>query len=233
MSKEVFGLSQDCLREKNLLPTLGQFHYCEFSTFADLLKYWKIFRRGHYNQREKVENDPSFQQLIVYGLLVKPDGRFLIYERGGSNYGEERVTGMTSLGIGGHIEPDDNKSLAKALYRELWEEIEILIRGEKKEFLHPNQMKTYLQITPIALVKDERSSVGEVHFGVVFVVLLKENVDAKVNSENGENRWSEWVTPKGYLELINSKQINPEGWAEIVFEKLISAKTFQNILNKK
>ena len=115
----------------------------------------------HYLPRGFAETDPSFKQLIPYVVLRCRD-RIFCYTRGSAS-GEARLRALRSLGIGGHICAEDGMASADpyrtGLLRELEEEV----------FLDT----TYAERT-IGLINDDRTTVGQVHLGIVHIFDLAE-----------------------------------------------------------
>jgi predicted NUDIX family phosphoesterase len=113
--------------------------------------------------RPEAEVDPSHKQLIPYSVFHH-QGRYLIYTRGGKS-GEKRLVAKQSIGIGGHINPHDERenSLAETTYynaieREISEELNIT-GGHSQRV--------------IGLINDESNEVGQVHLGVVHLFELE------------------------------------------------------------
>ncbi len=111
-----------------------------------------------YKNRSEAEQDPRYKQLIPY-VLIFCNGKILRYRRGkGGN--ETRLHGLYSVGIGGHISDEDHGLFSQgigyhdAMRRELREEVAI---GAAKE-------------AAVALLNDDSTEVGRVHFGVVHVM---------------------------------------------------------------
>ena len=111
-----------------------------------------------YLNRSEAEQDKRFKQLIPY-VLVFSQGRILRYRRGKGG-GEARLHGLYSVGIGGHISEEDNGLFSsgagyqEGMRRELKEEIDIEECNE----------------TTVAVINDDSTEVGQVHFGVVHVL---------------------------------------------------------------
>ncbi len=111
-----------------------------------------------YLNRSEAELDKRYKQLIPY-VLVICNGKILRYRRGKGG-GETRLHGLYSVGIGGHIAEEDNGLFSKAvgytesMLRELKEEVDID---------EANQ-------TVVAVINDDSTEVGYVHFGVVHVM---------------------------------------------------------------
>ena len=129
-----------------------------------------------FMDRGAAEDDPSHKQLIPYCLFrVKDENgtRYLHYNRGKSG-GESRLHAQGSMGIGGHINPVDEREdhLGMQTYmagvdREIDEELNI-----EGDYSH--------QI--VALLNDDSNNVGQVHLGVVHMVDL-ENDQVSANED--------------------------------------------------
>jgi predicted NUDIX family phosphoesterase len=116
-----------------------------------------------WRPRVEVEDDPRFKQWIPYVLLRNPRGELAAYPRQGT---EARLHGWWSLGIGGHINPQDAETggaansprwrdwLWNGLRRELTEEFPAAVAGSTR-FL--------------GLIHESRTAVGLVHLGAVFL----------------------------------------------------------------
>ncbi|HWX19079.1 MAG TPA: hypothetical protein VN578_04130 [Candidatus Binatia bacterium] len=113
-----------------------------------------------YLNRSEAEQDKRYKQLIPYVLLFH-DGKILRYRRGRGGQ-ETRLHGLYSVGIGGHISEDDHELFSTdrgyqaGMRRELMEEVAI---DEIKE-------------AAVAVINDDSTEVGCVHFGVVHVMHL-------------------------------------------------------------
>src|SRR5207245_2361404 len=111
-----------------------------------------------YLNRSDAEQDKRYKQLIPYVLVICND-RILRYRRGRGGQ-ETRLHGLYSIGIGGHISEEDHGLFSKGLgyyegmRRELMEEVAI---AEMKE-------------AAVAVINDDSTEVGCVHFGVVHVM---------------------------------------------------------------
>ena len=115
-----------------------------------------------YINRSEAEKDKRFKQLIPYVLVLCQD-KILRYRRGKG--GEEtRLHGLYSVGIGGHISEEDSGLFTQgigyqeAMRREVMEEVAI---DEVSE-------------AAVAVINDDSTDVGWVHFGVVHVMPVKD-----------------------------------------------------------
>jgi predicted NUDIX family phosphoesterase len=143
--------------ERKLLEDLGVFQ----GLSLDVEKYLPIVTASKnilYRNRSEAELDRRYKQLIPY-VLVICNGKILRYRRGKGG-GEKRLHGLFSVGVGGHISEEDNGLFAESvgyhdsMRRELMEEV--AIEGAKD--------------IAVALINDDSSDVGYVHFGVVHVL---------------------------------------------------------------
>jgi predicted NUDIX family phosphoesterase len=111
-----------------------------------------VTRSGEFRVRAEVEDDPAFQQLIPYVLVTDGPNLFLMRRlRAG---GDTRLHDRYSIGVGGHVGPDDG-GIEGGLAREWSEE---LVADWAPEFL------------PLGILNDDTDPVGAVHLGLVYRV---------------------------------------------------------------
>ena len=109
-----------------------------------------IATEGTYRPRGEAEVDPSWQQIIPY-LLMRDGAQLFLMQRTQAG-GDARLHDLYSLGIGGHLNPEDGGVMA-GLLREFHEEM--VAEWEPEPRL-------------IGLLNDDDVLVGQVHVGVVF-----------------------------------------------------------------
>ncbi len=143
--------------ERKLLEELGVFQ----GLSLDVEKYLRVVTgSAHvlYMNRSDAEQDRRYKQLIPYVLIIC-HGKILRYRRGRGGQ-ETRLHGLYSVGIGGHISEEDHELFSSGLgyqegmRRELMEEVAI---EEVKE-------------AAVAVINDDSTEVGYVHFGVVHLM---------------------------------------------------------------
>jgi len=154
-----------------------------------------------YLNRSDAEQDPRYKQLIPY-VLVFCGEKILRYRRGKG--GEEtRLHGLYSVGIGGHISEEDHELFSRdrgyreGMQRELMEEVAI----------------SDMEEAAVAVINDDSTEVGRVHFGVVHVV--------QVAGEPSPGRRSGIVRPE--FVPINEAVENVAGyesWSRLCLEHL-------------
>lgn len=231
MVKEAVGVLEQDLIDAAIIPpkneTAGKDTYIPIKSFREL---YKFIHFSNSNKRSRVrggseydvEKDESFQQLIMYGVVVR-DGKVLAYQRGDvGKYDEARLAGKFSLGIGGHFEPSDT-SLPQSFYREFAEEVNIMRNGEivtlpldENGKILPGKAKELFSIAPVGIIKDERDAVGRVHLGIVCLIHPRnESITIQVKAD-GENVSTQYVSPHKLSEFAASGDVSLEGWSDIV-----------------
>ncbi len=112
---------------------------------------------GFFVERRAAEVRPEWKQPIPYVAVVR-DGEVLCLTRL-PRQGEARLHGKRSIGVGGHVEPEDAAGGADpfrtACLRELHEEL--VLPREAAE-----------RLVPLGLLNDDSVPVGAVHVGLVY-----------------------------------------------------------------
>jgi len=156
--------------------------------------------------RLQVEADPTYKQLIPY-VIMSNNGRYLTYVRG-RRAGEARLTGLRSIGIGGHINPidADNSSLFAYLYENYLTAVEREVAEEVSvETSHTNSV--------VALLNDDSNEVGSVHLGVVHHWIL----DApKVKRKEQMITQMAFMTPAELLQVRDTM----ETWSQLCLDNI-------------
>ena len=107
MSKEdmeIIVVEKEILFGKEYFEGFKPQYHVDFE--SRILSNLKSMRRGD------AEKDPSHKQPIGYALIINPKTKEVFaYQRSSKdkNYGEKRLQGKWSWGVGGHIEPFDVK----------------------------------------------------------------------------------------------------------------------------
>jgi len=166
--------------------------YGYFEGFSpDVVHYSKLLSAEviTFQPRDAVENDPDWKQLIPYVILGKhlpADAAqtaplFFSYSRSRAQ-SEARLHNKYSIGIGGHVNQNDDAKdpFTAGMWRELGEEITLLPMRRLDE--DESAPVCTARIDCMGFINDDSNAVGKVHLGVVFlghasrfVVLKKEN----------------------------------------------------------
>src|SRR5437899_181108 len=143
--------------ERKLLEDLGVFQ----GLSLEIEKYLPVVTSSShilYLNRSEAEQDKRYKQLIPY-VLIFCGGKILRYRRGRGGQ-ETRLHGLYSVGIGGHISEEDHGLFSSGMgyqdgmRRELLEEVAV---DEVKD-------------AAVAVINDDSTEVGLVHFGVVHIM---------------------------------------------------------------
>lgn len=147
-----------CARGMSAPPPNDRFQVADESILLQLQEPAVFVPRG------PAETDPELKQLVVYAVVTHM-GKILRYRRGKPG-AELRLHAKHSIGVGGHINPEDwdpglagEHAFRKALHRELEEELKVTgAHGIHAEFL--------------GLVNEDATEVGQVHLGLVYLIEL-------------------------------------------------------------
>ena len=162
----------------------------------DTFESYEVKRRGD------MEEDPDYKQLIGYVLLKDVNtNEVLVYKRlvGG---GEARLHGKASVGIGGHMNEVEGKTI--------FEMLKINAARELNEEVGVSEEEALNNLNFIGLINDDKTEVGQVHVGVVYECKVdKQRVEVKeddtlvikwmtgeeAKAEENYETWSEFLKP--------------------------------------
>ncbi|HYM49302.1 MAG TPA: hypothetical protein VET65_01905 [Candidatus Limnocylindrales bacterium] len=158
-------------------------------------------RRGyHFRPRREVEGDPSEPQIIPYVVFRHEDRYFLTHRLRRSS--ERRLRHLYSLGVGGHINPEDVEGAADPIdagLRREWEE-EVVYHGTVAYRL-------------IGAINDATTEVGRVHLGLIYL-LDGEREDIAIREVD---KLAGALLP---LEAMRSYYLDMESWSQLIFDHL-------------
>ena len=162
----------------------------------DTFESYEVKRRGD------MEEDSDYKQLIGYVLLKDVNtNEVLVYKRlvGG---GEARLHGKASVGIGGHMNEVEGKTI--------FEMLKINAARELNEEVGVSEEEALNNLHFIGLINDDKTEVGQVHVGVVYECKVdKQRVEVKeddtlvikwmtgeeAKAEENYETWSEFLKP--------------------------------------
>jgi predicted NUDIX family phosphoesterase len=167
---------------------------------SEVLK--SIVQNGQFLKRSEAEEDPSFKQIISYAIISYKDSFFLFRRTTGGT--EKRLHNMFSLGVGGHMNPDESMGskeqyLTNELKRELFEEVKLLNGCQIEE------------IEFIGFINDDTIPVGRFHIGLLYNIRVS-NKEVYINET--DKMTAEWI------EKSNSASIYEglETWSKIALD---------------
>ena len=190
--------------ERKVLERVGLFHGLSF----EVERYLPLlFEPGvpRFMLRSKAETDPSCKQLIPY-VIIHAGNKFLSYVRGKAA-GEKRLVGNRSIGIGGHINPVDEKPLFGYDFRDVYNDAVDREVAEEVDIAPPRAKRM------VALLNDDSTEVGQVHLGIVHCWTL---------AAPEVNKREQMITQLGFLssfELRNARH-ELESWSQFCVDQL-------------
>lgn len=151
-----------------------------------------------FRPRPEMETDPAYKQIIPYVLVTRGAEAFVMQRL--KKGGEQRLHGLLSLGVGGHINPVDEaggSALTAGLRREVDEEV---------------ALERAASLTPLGVINNDRDEVGRVHLGFLFRLEAEGAVTVRETE-----KLSGSFMPIAALPALRDKM---EGWSQIALEVL-------------
>jgi predicted NUDIX family phosphoesterase len=164
---------------------------------ADLIR-----RHGEFRPRSAMEDDPRWKQVIPYPVL-RDGPRWFLMRRTRAG-GDARLHDRYSIGIGGHVNPEDggkDGDLSVALRREWAEELAVDFIPSFRFF---------------GLLNDDTTSVGQVHLGLVYEGDARGRV---VTIRETDKLSGRFVETSDVAEVADRL----ESWSRLAFEFIESA----------
>jgi predicted NUDIX family phosphoesterase len=188
-----------CVKRDDMFPD-GAWH--GFVT-ENLERHQAVIRNHHFfKPRQEVENDPVYQQIIPYVVFRHADRYFLTHRLRASS--EKRLRKQYSLGVGGHINPNDlmgGDPILDGLKRE-WRE----------EVVYDGKFEAHL----LGFLNEDSSPVSKVHLGVVFLV---DGDSPNISIRETDKLAGELLT----LDEMRMYYLAMESWSQIVYDKLTTS----------
>ena len=187
---------------RQLLVELGDFQGIQL----EASRYVNAILDGgqtRFMPRSQAEENPEFKQIIPY-VLIRQGKCWLHYVRGKAS-GEKRLVAKGSIGVGGHINPEDQSLFDSG--RDFYNRA---VQRELHEELHTDgEFRTRI----VALLNDDSTPVGQVHLGVVHVCEL---------SDENVSRGEASLTELRFLPLqdLRNRREQLETWSQFCLDHL-------------
>jgi predicted NUDIX family phosphoesterase len=186
-----------------------------------------IEREGFFVERAYAENTPSLKQIIPYSVVRcdGPTGPLVLCTRRLARGGESRLHDKHSIGIGGHINPEDMPAAAApfAAASDVASKRDArstrarnpLDAGTQREIGEELAVRGGYEVRRLGLINDDSNPVGAVHVGVVQLV----TVSGAVEIRERDLLEGELVT---YEELQRrlARGVNFETWSKLLIPHL-------------
>ena len=158
-----------------------------------------IRSRSFFKLRAEVEEDPTYQQIIPYVVFRHAD-RYLLTKRLKAS-SEKRLRQQYSLGVGGHINPEDLHGG------------DPLLEGMRREWAEEVVYSGAFDARLLGLINEESAPVSKVHLGVVFLV---DGSSPEIAIRETDKLSGELLT----LDEMRIYYLGMESWSQIVYEEL-------------
>ena len=142
-----------------------------------------VAEHGFFVERARAETSPQWKQVIPYSI-VECEGRILVVRRLRKG-GETRLHEKHSIGIGGHINPEDlsggdveHGARRPDAERERGARNPI-DAGTRREISEELAVRGAYDIRRVGLLNDDSNPVGAVHVGVVQVISVRGSVEIR------------------------------------------------------
>jgi len=177
-----------------------------YSRDGQIRTFWNSLSSAQFKDRPFAETDTSHKQVIPYAIITS-EGRYLTYERSGGN--EARLDKKYSIGVGGHINPEDHCSdwrrvVYFSVLRELDEELCVLEKGCR----FPVSNLVYDKLKIKGVLYDDSDAVGQVHVGLILHAELEPEFVSTIQMLS-EGKNLTWMAPWELYELGDRL----EGWS--------------------
>ena len=159
-----------------------------------------ILSEHEFLSRPEAENDPSHKQIIPYVVIRKGDEVFVT--RRLNKGGEKRLHGLLSIGVGGHINPENDGDNS-----------DVLERGMKREIEEEVDIENMVKLTPRGIINDDTNEVGTVHLGLFYTL----EVTGSVFVRETEKLEGFWVKQSELKELYDQM----ETWSQFVIQTIV------------
>ena len=190
---------------RSLFEQLGIFQ--GFSAEVD--RYLPVIlekKNNSFQPRARAENDPSFKQIIPYVIIT--DGKSILHYVRGKKAGEQRLVAKGSIGVGGHINNEDETLFGLNSFG-----MEAFQDAVKREVCEEIALKGEFNARPVGLINDDSTEVGRVHLGVVHVLrCMPEEVGRK----------EQVITQMEFvpIEQLKARREQMETWSQLCLDNL-------------
>ena len=168
---------------------------------ADLDELLSRIRTNYrFRPRRGGEEEPSEPQIIPYVVFRHEDRYFLTHRLRRSS--ERRLRHLYSLGVGGHINPEDLAGTT--------DPIEAGLRREwQEEVVYGGHFSTRL----LGAINDQTTPVGRVHVGLIFLV---EGDRPEISIREVDKLAGALFE----LDAMRSYYLDMESWSQLIFDYL-------------
>lgn len=170
-----------------------------------------VHEHGFFVERDYAERTPMLKQIIPY-TVVLTGGEVLLMRRLNKG-GEGRLHGKLSIGVGGHINPEDASSDVEETRQ--GSSPDVIRAGTWREISEEISLEGSTELTPIGVINDDATAVGAVHLGLAQIL----TVDGPVRIAEEDVLEGELVPPHRLRTLL-ADGANFETWSSFLIDTL-------------
>jgi predicted NUDIX family phosphoesterase len=165
-------------------------------------------KNNSFLPRSKAETDSNFKQIIPYVIVT--DGKSILHYVRGKKAGEQRLVAKGSIGIGGHINHEEDHDLSLLAFTFNVQAFQDAVEREVREEL---SVQGSFDAKPVGLINDDSTEVGRVHFGIVHL-LFRTPDKVKKNEQV--------ITQVEFLpiEELKAKREQMETWSQLCLDNI-------------
>ena len=138
---------------------------------AAALQIARIREQGFFVERRAAEENSSWKQVIPYVVVKRADSILLLERK--KIEGEVRLHGKLSIGVGGHINPEDAQASVGESGALTHSPID---NGSRREIAEELHVSGRTQLARVGVLNDDSNPVGAVHVGLVQLMLVEGDV---------------------------------------------------------
>ena len=163
----------------------------------NILEVLDVIKHNHlYVPREYAEYAPEYKQIIPYVILISKSGYFLTKRL--KKQTEKRLHGLCSIGLGGHINPEEETL------------DDVIIAGMRRELLEEVGLEDFTATDCVGIINDHSADVSNYHIGRVYPLFVNQNIRVRETSK----MTGQWAAE----EVVNQTVDNLESWSKIAWE---------------
>ncbi|MFT5286410.1 MAG: putative NUDIX family phosphoesterase [Planctomycetota bacterium] len=179
-----------------------------------------VRERGFFVERAYAERNPAWKQVIPYTIVTRGDEVLLLRRLIGG--GDARLHDKLSIGVGGHINPEDLDATADETskhpdQKDSQNRPDPVAAGTKREIEEELEIHGTYALRTVGILNDETNPVGAVHVGWLQVLELEESGTAEIREHDILE--GEFVT-RDHLGSLLEEGANFETWSRLLVERL-------------
>ncbi len=182
-----------------------------------------LMNTARFLPRQEMETSIFFKQIIPYVVLTRVrngETEVLIYTRGKKG-GEKRLHAKRSVGVGGHINPVDSRTVGHHTTMAITQAT--AYREVKEEVKYDAPMMATTHGTPIYFkvlgwINNDGDDVGRVHLGLLMTCEVHDSFEAKYEESLNDG---EWIPMNSLTSIEVNCDLEP--WSKIAALALLDA----------